>query len=202
MIDIQERHRPLFDALSAKGVDCRLVRADERLTTILVKEKFHARVPKLMKSLKYKALLHPYSKLYGYRIMYQMKEFQLYVFGDALLEIYFSLPCESLTDKTWIPLDKLINDSIWERQTERDGIPCLDPHSDFIYRLTQCVFSRKAFDEQSRAYFREALPGLDSEDLHEKLRAVFFKFTDPLLALLREGAFDRIVPDYNSFTDY
>ncbi len=202
MIEIPAQHMRLFEALKNQGIEYRLVQGGALLTTLLIREAHRGKLPKAMKTLGGVPLLHPYSKWYGYSFLYQLKEFQLYAFGEALVEVFFALPCMSLTPKTWIPLDKQINDPIWTDGFSRDGVPCLNPETEFIYRLTRCVFDRGAFDDDSRDYLRQALPGLDEQSLHAKLQTVFFRFTDPLLAHIREDRFDSLASDYHRFTEY
>jgi len=202
MIDYVMQHRQLFAVLNKEKIEYCVIQADVYKTTILIKEAFYDRIPKLMKSLKYKSLLHPYSTWYGYNFSFQMKEFQLYALQNSLVEVFYTLPCMSLTPKTWIPLDQIISNSVWCSRIAQDTVFYLDTENDFILRLTQSVFFKKTLDEQTEAFFSANMSKLNMESLHAKLQTVFFKFTEPLLLQLQCGAYDQIIDDYYCFSAY
>ncbi len=146
-------------------------------------------------------LNHPYGKMFGYSFLYQMKEFQLYYFKNAFLQVFFQLPCMSLENNTWIPLDRSIQSSVWNRTSTTDN-KMLNNECLFIYKLCLCVFQFKNFADEHILFLSNLFLSLDVSYLEEMLNYVFFSYTSRMMDLIRQNKYDKIINDYYSFNCY
>ena len=199
---VNEKTAWLAGALAEEQVDYRLIETGDRIATFLVdpgaKKAFRA----LMEKKECSRKEHPYGKLFGYTYLYQMKEFELYESGGYYFEVYYQLPCMSLTPQTWIPLDRAIQKNAWERQDTEEGIRVLDDRSYYIYRLCWAVFRDGFFSGRTAAELEQRKQLLQDEPFLQLLGTVFFRFTGPLAKLLAEGKYEEIIPEYYRFADY
>jgi hypothetical protein len=179
-------------------IDYRVVQSQTDQMTVLIHSRFYELFCKKIRNTEYKKIPHPFGKLYQYQFLYQMKEFQLFRKGCYLIEVFFELPCMSLTPKTWIPLDKTIQNSIW---IEKDGKKYLDKLNTYVFKLTWAIFMRKAFDKEVVLFF-ETNRDLINDKLQEKLYPIFFKYTNVLIQLLRDGKYQDIRQQYITFKNY
>jgi hypothetical protein len=194
----------LVHLLNEEAIEYRIIKpgpGDGRLT-LLIKNKFYDKFNHIMKSNKYRKLYHPYGKLYQYRFLYQMNEFQLFYKQKQFMEIFFELPCMSLSPYTWIPLDILIQNSIWTERFKIDDALCLDEMNHYIFTLTWVIFMKKTFDETDIIYFNEKKHLLDMELLIQKLNAIFFKYTPQLISMLKEEKYPAIRQHYIAYSNY
>lgn len=197
---LREYAKLLHDA----GIDYRYIEAGRNYITIIVNNDCYKEFRKVMDGRpEYKRWEHPYGDLFGYQFLYQVREFQLYEKDGVYMELYFQLPCMSLMPKIWIPLDRMIQRLTWsERETDPDGVDCLDKRCLFIYRLCWAVFKDQGFSAYTRKILMENSPVLKDPVTIECLKMVFFKFTDELVELLNNGDYDQVIPAYYSFDNY
>lgn len=143
-------------------------------------------------------LHHPYGNMFGYRFLYQMYPFEIFETENNYVEVYFQLPCLSLTPKTWIPLDKIIQDRIWrfDNQTHIDDLSFL------IYKITWAIFKNGCFNEDSVKVISRLIPSVDRNEFHYLLSLVFYGFTDDLVNYLYDSQYHKIIQDFFAFSNY
>lgn len=188
--------------ISDVNIDYRVLDVQDKLLTLLINPKDIILIDKLLKQDGAKAIHHPLGRKYGYRFLYQMEPFHLYKSTDKFIEIYFQLPCASLTSKTWIPLDKSIQSRIWDNIHEENGILYCDEISRYIFHLCWAIFHNKGFSPYEMEFLDSKKNLLSSEYLKESLAVVFFNYTPFLIDLLKGGKYDMIIPNYYSFKQY
>lgn len=191
----------LAAALTGKSVDYRLLEVRRGFATILINDDCYSKYRKAMKELGIKKTVHPYAENLGYHFLYQMRPFELYVKDGFFYEFVFKLPCASLTPKSYIPVDKLIQTHVFAEACT-DEVKRIDDLSYCIYRICLAIFEREAFSTADRELFETHRELLQSEKAGELLRTVFFGFTEELQKLLADLALTEIIPAYYGFSDY
>lgn len=191
-----------LSSLQANKVEYRVLDIQEKLLTVIIAEESIRFFEKVMCEKKAKELPHPLGIESGFVFLYQMKPFRLFTLSGYYIEVYSQLPCASITPKSWIPLDRLIQRQIWEKKNCENGIQWCDDICRFIYHLCWAVFYNRGFSPYEISYLKSKRDLLNKEELGLLLKVVFFKFTDHLLALLKKEDFDSIIPQYFSFIDY
>ena len=116
--------------------------------------------------------------------------------------MYFQLPCMSLSPKTWVPLDRMIQRRVWEQEREEDGIRMLDEVCRYIYRLCYSVFKKNGISEWDRNFFDSHQEVLEMSAFRECLEMVFFLYTDALIQMLKDRRYNEIIPGYYGFDKY
>jgi hypothetical protein len=179
-------------------IDYRIIQSRTDRLTIIIHNRFYELFNKKIRNTQYKKIPHPFGKLYQYQFLYQMKEFKLLGKENFLIEVFFELPCMSLTPKTWIPLDKTIQNSIWMEKNDEKN---LDKPNNYVFQLTWAIFMRKSFDKEDVLFF-ETNKGLINDKLKDKLYPIFFKYTDVLIQLLKNSEYQNIRQKYIAFKNY
>ena len=116
------------------------------------------------------------------------------------------MSCVSLSNlsKCKLPLDRIIQKSVWENRVwnEKNGCwtVCIEDY--LIHLLVTCIFSQKSFDQKSIRWIAESGINWKSISLIVKLEGVFFRFTPELIRHLDECNYQNIIKDYRSFRDY
>ena len=150
-----------------------------------------------------KELIHPYSEKLGYTYLYQMKPFKLFEYNGVFIEFYFQVPCMSLTEKTWIPLHKSIQERVWSvKEYNSEGNPVIDSLCYSIYRLCWAVFKNEYFTDYDVDIIKNSKERLNSEISEKLLEEVFFKFTKQMLHYINNDQYADIIPEYYKFTGY
>ncbi len=189
--------------LEEQEIDYRLLERNDRLLTLIIHPQSVERYTAFRdKNPGVRRCEHPYGELFQYRFLYRMRPFELLRYEDVYFEIYFRIPCMSLVPKTWIPLDKMIQQRVWESPCGAEGHKEIDPIARYIYRLCWCIFTKEGFAEHDGAYFDANRGLLDRQELRDCLEVVFFQYTPTLLAILRDGDYGSIIRSYYSFDQY
>lgn len=197
-----EKADELCKLLTQKGIDYRLVEVRAGFCTILINDECYSEYKKVMKSVAgMKKTVHPYSEKLGYHFLYQMRPYELYKKDGFFYEFYFKLPCTSLTPKSYIPLDKQIQDYVFEQAAEGE-IKKIDDLTYSIYRICLAIFEREAFTDYDAEYLSAHKEALDSEDGIRLLEGVFFRFTGELIQLIKDEKYTEIISAYYAFSDY
>lgn len=151
---------------------------------------------------------HPLGIEHGWTFAYGLPEYQFWQKNDTEYELYidatFKLCCKSFTPYVWIPLDKKINKAIWETRVwdEVNHWWIMDEHTEIVYLLIRCIFDKRSF---SAAYIQEIESRkqlLYDEQAIEKMRLIFFQFTDALISLIQQGEYENILRKYITFANY
>lgn len=188
-------------AMSHRGIEIKLIEVRRGFATILVNDRNYKEYRRIVKELGAKKTVHPCSEKLGYHFLYQMRPFELYVKDGFFFEFMFKLPCASLTPKSYIPLDRRIQEYVFSRECKGD-IKRIDNLSYCIYRICLAIFERKKFTADDVDLFRINKDILLSKDAKNLLETVFFGFTDELSELLANNKIADIIPAYYSFSNY
>ena len=78
----------------------------------------------------------------------------------------------------------------------------MDDRNLAAYLPIRCVFDKACFPEEYRYEILQISYLYDEQAVKDKLRYVFFKFTDTIILMLKDGAFDDIIEAYYSYGDY
>lgn len=196
---------PYFKELFDKHrIDYRLVETGKGYVTFIINPKCRKLFQsKIAKAKGVKKSAHIYGKSFGYKFLYQMKPFDLYIYNGVCIEIYYQLPCMSLTPKTWIPLDKCLQIRTFEeRQTDDNGMLQLDDISYYIYRLGWAIFKNNSIGKYEEKVFKEKAEVLKDDAFAACLKMVFFGYADRMIQLLKEEKYSEIFVDYCSYYEY
>ena len=152
--------------------------------------------------------IHPLGKEAGWRFGYQLPEYQFWQLGGIEQVFYidccFKLMCKSLTPKYWVPLDRCINNSVWENKVWDAKLNCwkIDDKTLLSYLLARCVFDKRTFSEVYKEDIEKLLCYIDDSDVQTMLETIFYKFTPVITEMLKAGKYDEIVRSYISFKNY
>jgi hypothetical protein len=194
--------KDMVSLLVNNNIEYRVVCCSSNKTTILIKNIYLKKLTHLMKLNGYKKLCHPYGKLYEYTYLYQLHEFKLFYKNGIIIEIFFELPCMSLTPHTWIPLDRTIQDSIWLESNQVDGVLYLDEINDYIFKLTWAIFTKKSVDETDINFLQKKKYLLNNTTLMHRLSLIFFKYAKQLQFNLQNDKYSSLRHDYITFNKY
>lgn len=200
--DTIKKKQNLGQLLQNQGIDYRFLDIQNCMLTLLVPEDRLAKFKEIIKKNGAIPMNHPLGKDYGYIFLYQMKPFMLFKLNGILLEVYCQLPCASLTPKTWIPLDRMIQKMVWDNKEFEDGVFICNKFCQFIYHLCWAIFYNKGFSKFAKSFLVNNKPAEWTSTMKECLSLVFFNYTQSLIDQIEAGCFDTIIPNYYSFLDY
>lgn len=171
---------------------------------LLVNPNSRIKFKEFMKQNSWKKVKHPWNFSNNFVFLYNMDEFEMYQKGCVNLDISYQLSTRSTNNNEWMPIDQLINDSVWinkKKNIEYDWYEmCIEDQ--LIHLLTRCVFDKKEFNSGYIIKINELIKVVNRQNLIKKLNLVFFKFTQNLLDLLEKQRYDVIRNQYIEFTDY
>ena len=108
----------------------------------------------------------------------------------------------SLENKTWIPLDRCIQERIWKQDKQKETMNMLDVDSTFIYEICLCIFQFRFFSKGQQGILAELYEKADKECLRELLDSVFFSYTEELIKYVESKQYDKIINSYFTFKLY
>ena len=162
--------------------------------------------PTNLEKLGFVQMLHPYGSKNGWKYLYSAQEPYLFYHPQSglLVNLYNQLLTKSVGMNAWLPLDKAVQESIWNQQPKKakNGLTCLDDENYVIYLTTTAVFVLCGFTKDYIAELDLRKTVLRSKTCQQKFALIFFKFTPRLMELLQKGKYDSIVSEYLHFTDY
>ena len=189
--------------LKEADIRYRYVESGNRIITFLVNNEDYSLYKKVLrKHPAFQRETHVYGREMGYDFLYQMRPFELYQCNGVYIEVFFQLPCMSLTPNTWIPLDRHIQKQIWDRNIEKDGLPVLDEAAYYIFRLCWSIFHRGYFSSRDKTILDQHEDALKDPTMRDLMPYVFFGYSSRLLELLSRKEYDCIIQDYYQFNDY
>lgn len=175
---------------------------------ILVHPESQSDFEKHMLQSHYQKILSPNGRQNGWNFGYGLKEYQFWqnknTDYDFFIDVFEKLACKSLTPKMWIPLDEIINRSVWENKIfdEKNGWWIMCDEDVFVYMIVRSVFDKHQFKAEYIQDIENKKFLLQSENVINKLSKVFFKYTDRLIQQIAEKRYDTIFSDYISFCEY
>lgn len=146
--------------------------------------------------------VHSISEDNRYDFRYQLEAPCLYKKNASYIDVFTKLPCASLTDRVFIPLDEQIQNAAWDKYDMNNGIYLLAPEVFFLYTLTFCVFTKKKFDHEDVLYFDMNRKWCKDEYTIGLLKKVFFSFTDKLVLLLYDRKYHSVFGEYIRYKEY
>lgn len=150
----------------------------------------------------------PFGVENGWAFAYKLPEYQFWKASSENYDFYidacFKLCCKSFMPKVWIPLDRVINDDIWKKREwdEEHSWWKMDEKTELIYLLVRSIFDKKEFNDLYIMEIEKRKYLLADMEVVSKLKLIFFKFSECLIAMVQEGKYDDIVQKYVTFTDY
>ncbi len=207
-----------FEGLNEAGIEYALIKnidgelpehlVDGKDIDILVKESEKEHFEEYMRTHDFCSKVPPCGRKKGWRFAYQLPEYEFWqkenVESTFYVDCSFKLCCISLTPKTWIPLDKCINEDLWGKRVfdENNHWWILDDETTLIYLIVRAIFDKREFRTGYKNGIEERKALLENDSTKKKLSKVFFKYTDRLVTLLNEGRYEEIINDYFTFTEY
>ena len=101
-----------------------------------------------------------------------------------------------------MPLDKCVQTALWTDKNEIDGYHYVADEELWIYRMTQCIFTKMNLTDEDCVFFEAHRNVLKSQSLRQKLQMIVFGFADTLIKEAENAEYDRIIEDYFSYSDY
>ena len=208
--------RAMFNLLNNHGINYILTKniANElpnKLTIgkdidLIVHPKDYEKFKVLFQHFGHKRIVHPHGKECGWGFMYGAHEnfFMTNTATGLIVDAYAELCTKSISMNAWLPLDKVIQKSIWENKVWDTANQwwIMDDENMVIYLLTRSIFEKNNFSE---AYIHEIEKRkylLMRPTARQKLEKIFFKFTDTLIEKANGGGYGKILLSYLTFTDY
>lgn len=162
----------------------------------------------MMKTTGFECMVHPLGISKGYQFLYGLTEptFWRMTKGSMILcvDVTTKLCCKSLVPKTWIPLDRKIQERIWHKREwdNENHWWIMDAETRFVYYLVRCIFDKQCFDRKYVGEIEHAMNLVDMQVVRTLLRVIFFKYTDRLLEFITEKRYNEIYLDYVSYRNY
>lgn len=138
----------------------------------------------------------------GDQYLYGMDRFLYYQVEGCRVILCCQAGCRSTLNGEWIPLDRCINLTALQDAVQEGDCRVLCPVDRVCYLLAKGVYTEQHFSEQDRARIFAALEQADPQRLLEKMRMVFFRFAEQMIAMARQGEFDRMRAALWGFADY
>ena len=172
---------------------------------ILVRWNEMGRTERFLKQTGFHRVPHP---LRGDQFLYGVHPFRFYRHNSLhfFVDCHFELACRSLNQGEWIPLDRRIQKHAWEHSAPHHiGTVILAGLSrvcECLHLLTRCVFDKRKFEAGYIRRIEELTEVLSDTELLAVIQPVFFKFSVPLVKLIRAKCYEKIIPAHLSFTEY
>lgn len=173
---------------------------------IIVNESDKNKFMEIMKNHDFHLCNHPVGSYNGYAFLYGLPEF--WQFSDAEEKLYidttFKLCCKGLMPKTWIPLDKKIQERIWKERVwdEKNNWWIMDSETRFVYYIARCIFDLKKFSETYTKEIENTVVNVRWETVEELLSFIFYRYTKRLVVLIKNKQYHEIISDYIAFSEY
>ena len=189
--------------LERESIDYRVLDVQPGRVSLLVHPEMLKLFESVTSSVGARRIEHPLGIEAGFKFLYQMTPFKMFSIDNVEIEVFCQLPCSSITSKTWIPLDRMIQQRVWSRYDLRDGdIKWCDKLSRYLFLLCWAVFVDKGFSPRIRAELTNSKSCLSEEDTMKLFSSVFFKYSERIIKKLEREDYDSVIPDYYSFIEY
>ena len=136
--------------------------------------------------------------------LYGMDHFDYYEINGVKLTVCYQLACRSTLNGEWIPLDRKINNYVMDRivETNEKGIFTPMPEDYLCYLLAKGVYTQKCFSDYDIKRIEEVREKVDNSILTPKIDGVFFRFSDTILKMTKDNAYEDIVDALMRYSDY
>lgn len=204
----------LFDELHELNIEYVVLRDLDRVLPdkitadkdidLLVRDKDKERYRDLLKKCGYRKIRHPWDFGNNFVFLYAATPFDFYIKGDIRLDISYQMCCRSINAGEWMPVDNIIQQSVWETRSIRTGEKWyrLSREDELIHLLTRCIFDKKEFSDKYINRIEELMPKVNIHDVENKLLKVVFNFTQLLLNMIKKSEYAEINKSYLTFMAY
>ncbi len=173
---------------------------------ILVSYEKRNKIYSFFDKLNFNKVLHPHRNdifLYG------VKKFEFFKHSNnnIIFDLNFHLLVRSLDAGQWIPLDQIIQESAWknrrfEKLNNEFGYWTLGFEDEFITLIARSIFDKKKFQIGYIQRVEELYPKINLDDVMEKMKLIFFKYTPLLLEQIEKREYENIIKNYIQFKEY
>lgn len=184
------------------GVEYRLLDFKSSLLSLVVLDKDLTLAENSLVAEGAKKKPHPMGVEFGYQFLYQMHPFLMYEMDGYKIELFCQLPCRSITAKTWIPLDRMIQSRMWAFKKQIGDAFWCDDLCRYIYLLCWAIFVDQGFSLHIETALRSSATLLDNEETEDLFATVFFNYSSFIIEKLKSTDFESIIPDYYRFINY
>lgn len=103
-----------------------------------------------------------------------------------------------------IPLDKLIQNHIWQNKVWNEEYKwwIMDDITILLFLIIRGVFDKREFKAKYVYEIEKRIEYIDCDKFYDLAYTVFFKFTDKLIMLIKERKYENIIKQYLSFREY
>ena len=206
----------MFNRLNANGINYILTKniADElpdklkvgKDIDLIVNSRDYAKFQFIMQSCGYRRIIHPHGKEAGWRFIYGAHEniFLNNPVNNLIVDAYAELCTKSISMNAWLPLDKIIQKSIWTNKVWDSANQwwIMDDENLVIYLLTRSIFEKGGFNAEYISEIEKRKKFLKNPSARKKLDKIFFKFSDKLIEMVSRGQYNEIFLSYITFADY
>lgn len=176
-----------------------IVDADAGNLRMLVQSVDKSQAEKILKSNGWKSVRDHSRDIF----LYGMDHFSYYEKKGVNLTISCQLACRSTLNGEWVPLDRKINNNVLLNANKGESyLVDLQEEDLLCYLLAKCVYTKKIFSDQDKLRIDECIQRVNLEKLMPKLEGVFFRFSKPMLDLIRKDDYDHIIGSLWSFAEY
>lgn len=203
-----------FDSMNKRKIEYVLLRnidnelpnnyGPEKDIDILVKKESKKDFHMFMKDCHWIKVRHPWDFGSNFVFLYAMDRLEFFEKEDIHLDVCYQLCCRSVNNGEWMPVDMIIQDSVWQNRRRNSEYPWyeMSEEDQLLHLLTRCVLDKKKFPDGYKKEIQRLLPLVDLEVFMSKLNVVFFNFSKRLVQMLNSGFFDDIPHEYLTFVEY
>lgn len=193
-----------FNKINEQNIQYCVAGISETILDVFVHKDDKDKFQQLMLSLGCKNVSSLFNK---YSYIYKLIPDLYWEFSDKyIVHSACQMSCVSMSNltKCKLPLDECIQKSMWLNKTwdSNCGYWKLSKEDNIIYNLTNCIFNKKEFDNESIISIQSVQIDWSSKDFVDKLTGVFFSFTPELINHIKANRFHDIIHDYRIFRLY
>lgn len=177
-------------------------------TEIKVIAKNRKKIESYLMRKKFKAIKYlSKCKYSGYIFLYPMKGSFYYYNKEVFIgvEVYCELFVHAYKmDKALIPLDRCINESLWEtkKRIPNSELYELSIDNKLCFVIASAVFTKNKFDNHDIEFISCNRTMLYNSDFIYKLNMIFFQYTDTLIKELHKEDYIGAIARYGTFSKY
>lgn len=191
-----------IQGMEKADIDYRIIDMSANKARILMKYENRNKVVGILWGSQFRDTEYLWGKSKGYVYKYQLHELEAYVKDEAMVEIYYELPCLSLMPKILLPLDSSIQRAAWDGEDIMGNLKFLPEKVYMVFLIVQCVFFHNRFSSSEERFFLDRKEILRTEQLRQYLEKIFFSYTECVVDSMISGRFNDIYPNYIRFTSY
>lgn len=146
---------------------------------------------------------HSEGKEAGFTYLYSMYPVECWIIdGNKSISVFYQFGCHGIQYKTYVPLDKSINNYLWNNRVIKNNVYSMSDEVELIFEIVQCVFHYKEFDEELIKAIEIKKELLDRKSVANMLDLIFFKFSSKLIELVNRHQYNEIINRYITYKEY